>query len=96
MRGKLQNKIHTMVITTSAQYVSGLMRSSENPKITLGRADSDSYSNARIPRQSWSPHGAKEKTCPAQSQHTNTKQMWTFKSVAELSYKSNRPQTCTY
>lgn len=96
MRGKLQNKIHTMLITISAQYVSGLMLSSENPKITLGKPDSDSHSNARSSRQSWSPHGAREKTCPAQSQHTHTIQMWTFKSVEELSHKSDHPQTCTY
>lgn len=65
VRGKLQNKIHTMLITISAQYVSGLMLSSENPKITLGKPNSDSFSNARNSRQSWSPHGAREKTCPA-------------------------------
>lgn len=96
VRGKLQNKIHTMLITISAQYVSGLMLSSENPKITLGKPNSDSFSNARNSRQSWSPHGAREKTCPAQSQRINTIRLWAFKSAEELSYKSDHPQTRTY
>lgn len=96
VRGKLQNKIHTMLITISAQYVSGLMLSSENPKITLGKPNSDSFSNAKEIPDKAGHLMVQERRLAQLRTSINTIRLWAFKSAEELSYKSDHPQTRTY